>query len=103
VNTATEFLDHYGESLGDSAAATLRGPRFLDRVQRFKAFNFIRLELKARGVSDEDILSNIRQIMAFILANLGDFVKILALVLPLFFKTEPKAATASEHDIGGEA
>lgn len=89
--TATEFLDDY-ETTGNAAVfnvAIRERPRLRNRIKRFRE---VRRELKAKGVSDENILSKIGRIMAIIVEHLDDIAAILALVLPLFLTPAPKDA-----------
>lgn len=86
---ATEFLDDY-EYTSNAAVFNVsprEGPRLREKMKRFRE---VRRELKAKGVSDDDIADKIRRIMAIIVEHLDDIAKIFTLVLPLFLGTTPK-------------
>jgi len=95
--TATDFLDHYGESLHHSSLGgpISARPRLRERVRDFRR---VRDELHAQGVSDNDIAGKLKEIMGYIMAHLGDIAKILALVLPLFLAPNPAPPLAVESD-----
>ena len=102
-STATAFLDHYEQILADSAhiaAATRHSVSLGSLVLRSTSFRELRKQLRfSYNVSDEAIVDQIGKILAIIMDNLGDFLTIHVLVMPLFPIPAPSASDATPGTI----